>query len=120
MERIRREEHAGKRILVLDMTGIGADGYPDVLRTAVEVIGREPPGSVRLATLVKDARFGIRIGEHVKAFSAAIRPQLKASALVGLSPLHNVIFLTVRPFLHGSITAFPTLDAAKTWLATFE
>ncbi len=119
MDRIRFELHQGKRILVMDMTAVAADAYPDVLARATALIQREAPGSVRLASVVKEARFGVKIAEHVKAFSAAIRPHLKASAIVGLSPLHQVIFLTVKPFLHGTITSFPSLAPAKDWLAKF-
>lgn len=116
MERIREEQHQGKAIRVVDLSRCAADAYPAVLEEAVRVIARSPPGSVLLATVVNEARFGVKVGEHAKAYSAAIRPYLKASALVGLSPLHQVIFLSVKPFLHGSVTAFPTLAAAKDWL----
>jgi hypothetical protein len=27
-----------------------------------------------------------------------------------------VIFLSVKPFLHGTVTAFATMDQAKAWL----
>lgn len=116
MQRIREELHDGKRIRVVDLTGIAADAYPAVFQEAARVIAASPPQSVLLATVVKGARFGAGAGEHVKAYSRAIRPYLKAGAVVGLSPLHQVIFLSVRPFLHSTVTAFADLPAAKAWL----
>ncbi|HUL58129.1 MAG TPA: hypothetical protein VLU43_02575 [Anaeromyxobacteraceae bacterium] len=119
-DRIRRIEHKGRTILVADFAGIGADRYAEVLRRAAASIAREPPASVRLITYVKDARFGVGAAEHVKNYSSAIRPALKAGAVVGLSPLHRIIFIAVKPFLHSTVTAFDGIEAAKDWLATFE
>jgi hypothetical protein len=65
---------------------------------------------------VKDVRFGVGAGDHARAYSAAIRPYLKAAAIVGMSPFSKVIFLTVKPFIHQSATAFADLATAKEWL----
>ncbi len=118
MERLRRLDHRGSVIHLVDLSDVSADEYPGELRRAAAVIAREPPGSVRLITYVKGARFGVGAGEHVKAYSAAIRPALKAGAVVGLSPLHRIIYVAVKPFLHSTVTAFDDLDSAKDWLAS--
>ncbi len=117
MERVRAEEHQGRRIVVVDGTDVPAEEYADVLRRGAAFIAREPPGSVLLATVVKNARFGLGAADRVKEYSLAIRPYVKASAVVGLSPLQQVIYFAVKPFLHGSVTAFPDLASAKEWLA---
>ena len=44
---------------------------------------------------------------------------VKASAVVGLSPLTQIIFWAVKPFAHRTITSFATLDEAREWLAGF-
>lgn len=116
-ERVREELHRDRRIIVVDVSGLTAEGYQPVLGEAIARIRQEPPASVRLATIVRNVKFGVGAGEHARAFSAAIRPHLKAGAVVGLSPFSKVVFLTVRPLLHKSTTAFDDLAAAKEWLA---
>ena len=117
MERVRVESWLGKRIVVVDGTDAAVDEYATVLRQGAAFLAQEPLGSVLLATVVTRARFGAGAAEHIKAYSRAIRPHVKASAVVGLSALQRVIFTTVRPFLHGSVRDFATLQEAKAWLA---
>lgn len=120
MERVRIEQWRGRRIHLVDATGASALEIPVLVTAALEVITREPPASVRLATILAGARFDARVAEHVKRYSAGIRPHVKASAAVGLSPLHKVVFLTVKPFLTSTVTLFDDLTAAKDWLASLE
>jgi hypothetical protein len=119
MERVRIETFRGKRLVIVDGTDVAADQYPAVLRAGSLTIAQEPFGSVRLATVVAGARYGRGAAENIKAYSAAIKPYLKASAVVGLSPLQQVIFWAVKPFAHRTITSFATLDEAREWLASF-
>lgn len=119
MERVRSELHQGKRIVVVDGTDVAADQYADVLRAGAAAVMKEPLGSVRLATVVTRAHFGGGAGERIKAYSAAIRPHLLASAVVGLSTLQRVLFVSLRPFMHGTVRDFATLDEAKAWLVSF-
>jgi hypothetical protein len=113
---VRDETHAGRRIIVVDISGLTAAEYQPVLAQGIARIRQEPPASVLLATVVKDVRFGVGAGDHARAYSTAIRPHLKAGAVVGLSPFSRVIFLTIRPFIHQSTTAFADLESAKAWL----
>jgi len=120
MQRVRIEEHAGKRLIVVDGTDVPAEEYADVLRAGAALVMKEPLGSVRLATVVTRARFGAGAADRIKAYSGAIRPHLLASAVVGLSTLQRVLFVTLRPFLHGTVRDFATLAEARAWLAGFE
>jgi hypothetical protein len=119
MDRVRIETFRGKRLVIVDGTDVGADEYPDVLRAGARMVAQEPFGSVRLATVVTGARYGRGAADNIKTYSAAIKPYLKASAVVGLSPLQQVIFWAIKPFAHRTITAFGTLDEAREWLANF-
>lgn len=114
--RVREELHAGQRIIVLDLTGMSAGALQPEIDRAVARIALEPPGSVLLATIVKEVRLGVGQGDQARAFSAAVRPHIRASAVVGLSAFSRAIFLMVRPFLHPSATTFDDLAAAKDWL----
>jgi len=119
MERVRIETYRGKRLVIVDGTDIPADEYEAVLRKGAATVAQEPFGSVRLATVVTRSRFGRGTAENVIAYSKAIKPYLLASAVVGLSPLSQVIFWAVKPFAHKTITAFATLDEAREWLAGY-
>jgi hypothetical protein len=120
IERVRVEPHGGSRIFVVDGTDVPAAEYAALLQAGAARVAREPPGSVLLATVVTRARFGSGAADHIKAYSAAIKPHVKASAVVGLSPLQRVIFQTLRPFMHSTVRDFPTLAEARVWLLGFE
>jgi hypothetical protein len=120
VERVRAETYQGQRIVVVDGTDAAGDEYVGILRQATVFIMGEPPGSVLLATVLTRARFGAGAAEHLKAYSRSIRPHVKASAAVGLSPLQRVLFLSIRPFLHGSVRDFPTLAEAREWLVRYQ
>jgi len=112
----RIETYLGKRIVVVDGTDAAAEEYAGILRQGAALVCGEPAGSVLLATVVTRARFGAGAAEHLKAYSRAIRPHVRLSAVVGLSPLQRVIFTTIRPFLHASVRDFATLAEAREWL----
>jgi len=116
MERVRIESFRGKRLVIVDGTDIGADQYAALLRTGALTVAEELFGSVLLATVVTRASYGRGAAEHVKAYSAAVKPYVKASAVVGLSPLQQVIFWAIKPFAHRTVTSFATLDEAREWL----
>lgn len=120
MERIRSETYRGKRIIVVDGTDATTESYAQVLRDGAAAVTAEPAGSVLLATVVKGARYGAGAAERLKAYSQAIRPHVRASAVVGLSPLQRIIFNAIRPFLHASVRDFPTLAEAREWLVRFD
>lgn len=120
MDRVRHETYQGKRLVVVDGTDASADEYADILHQGAAAIAREPEGSVLLATVVTRTRYGAGTAERLKAYSKAIRPYVKASAVVGLSPLQRVIFNTIRPFLHASVHDFPTLAEAREWLVRYD
>lgn len=120
MERVRSETYQGKRLIVVDGTDVGAEEYAEVLRQGAAALAREPERSVLLATVVTRARYGAGAAENLKAYSRAIRPYVKASAVVGLSPLQRVIFTAIRPFLHASVRDFATLAEAREWLVRYD
>ncbi len=118
MERIRTEQYQGKRILIVDYGGLAADAYKPVMRDAIRAISAEPAGSTLLLTNVEGTRFTVGTADDLKAYSAAIRPYVKASAVVGLSALQRVIFVTVKPFLTQNLASFSTSIEARAWLAS--
>ncbi|HTN50798.1 MAG TPA: STAS/SEC14 domain-containing protein [Anaeromyxobacter sp.] len=117
MERIRTIEHAGKEILVFDYGGLDPDGYRQLMKDVIRTLSFRPPASVRTVTIVKGTRFGVGAADDIKAYSAAVRPYVRASAVVGLSALQRVIFHAVRPFLSSTLETFGSVEDAAAWLS---
>jgi hypothetical protein len=120
MERVRTINFKGRRIVVVDMTDCVGEEYAQVLEDGAAFIRREPLGSALLATVVTRGRFGRGAADRVRAYSAAIRPHLRAGAVVGLSALQRVLFTSVRPFLHSTVKDFASLDGALDWLVELD
>jgi hypothetical protein len=116
MERVRVEEHQGQRIIIVDGTDCGAHEYAGILEAGAAAVQREPPNSVLLVTMVTRARFSGGAADRVKAYSTAIKPHVRKSAVVGLSALQRVIFSAVRPFMHSTVKDFSTMAQAREWL----
>jgi hypothetical protein len=116
MDRIRTVAHKGKEILVLDYAGLDTDGYKAMMKEAIREISARAPSSALTVTVVTGTRFALGATENIRAYSEAIRPFVKASAVVGLSSLQRVVYLAVRPFLTSGIEAFGTMEEAKDWL----
>jgi hypothetical protein len=116
VERIRTLQHLGKEILVLDYSGLAAEAYMPVARLAMKEIARRPEGSLLTITNVKGTRFSVGTTEDIKRYSEHNRPYVKASAVVGLSPMQRVVFLAVKPFLTQTIATFDDVPSAMAWL----
>jgi hypothetical protein len=121
-DRFRIEEHRGHRIVVLDMSDATPVDYAAWIAEAVALIASvgEGQGKALIATLVHRARFTMQTIEQVKGYSAAIRPHVKGAAVIGLSPLHKVVFLGLKPFLHPTAALFEELAGGKEWLVSLK
>lgn len=119
MNRLRFTEHAGARILYFDFRDVDK---PETLLPLIEdakaLVRREAPKSVLTLTNVAGLRFS---GETVAAFKAMVehnRPYIRASAVVGLSGLHRVIYVAVQRLAGRQIPTFEDEESARAWLVT--
>lgn len=110
-------EWNGRRVLHFNIAGC-----PDVdqsIRTgekAKALILAEPLKSVLLLTDVTDTYFESKATEYMKAFSSAVTPHVKASAMVGVTGLKKVIVTGLALATGRTIKAFDKFDEAKAWL----
>lgn len=118
MERTHFIEHRGRRILVLDYSGIrdAAEALREIQRSR-EVVARQPPGSVLVLTHVKDARYNTEVVQALKALVEHNRPYVKASAVVGLGGIQRAVYQTILLFSKRVMKTFDEMEAAKDWLA---
>lgn len=116
-DRLRFIHHAGHRILYFDLTEIDRpDTVLPVLERAKALVRQEPARSVLTLTNVRNLRFN---ASGVAAFKAMVehnRPYIRASAVVGLSPLHRVIYMAVVRLAGRTIPTFDDEASAKAWL----
>lgn len=117
MERTHFVEHRGRRILVLDYSGIRtpAEAVREIEKSK-EVVAREPPGSVLVLTHVKGAHYNTEVVQALKGLMEHNRPYVKASAVVGLSGIQQAIYRTLVLFSKRTLKPFDDMEAAKEWL----
>ena len=118
MERVYVKEHKGKKILILDLTGL-----EDVLESkrnfdrAQGMIMQEPGKSVRLLTNVTAAHYDRDGAEHMKKFSVAVTPYIKASVVVGVQGVKKIVVHTLIKLTGRDIVLRDTVEQALDWLA---
>jgi hypothetical protein len=121
MERTRFIEHKGRRILLLDYSGIRdpQEALSEVKRS-MEFVARQPRNSLRVMTYVRDARYNAAVLQAMKELAAHNAPYVKASAVVGMSGLHRIAYQAVILFSKRNIKTFDDQPEALEWLATQE
>lgn len=117
MERTRFIEHKGKRILLLDYAGVrDPDEALREVAHSKQVVAQQPPGSLLVMTLVRDARYNAAVLQAMKDLAAHNAPYVKHSAVVGMSGLHRIAYQAVMVFSKRSIKTFDQEAEALDWL----
>lgn len=119
LARVRFIEQRGKRILLIDFSGLQAT--EDILaevETARALVATQPPASLLTLTHVKGARYTPPVMEALKKLAADNKPYVRAAAVVGMEGLHRVLFRAVILFSRRNIEAFDSMNEAREWLAT--
>ena len=117
MERTRFVEHRGKRILLLDYSGMREPQEAIAeIRHSMSVVAQQPPRSLRVLTNVRDARYNTAVLQALKELAAHNEPFVKASAIVGMSGLHRIAYQAVLLFSRRKIHAFDSEPEALDWL----
>jgi hypothetical protein len=117
MERTRFIEHRGKKILLLDYSGIKdpAAALREIEASKAEVV-KHPPKSLRVLTDTTDAHYDSAVVQALKELAAHDEPYVIASAVVGVSGLKKVVLTGVNLFSRRKITMFNTRPEALEWL----
>jgi hypothetical protein len=119
MERTRFIEHQGHRILLLDYAGVrDPDEALRSIRQSMDVVARQPPGSLLVMTVVRDARYNAAVLQGMKELAAHNAPYVKASAVVGMSGLHRIAYQAVILFSKRNIKVFDQESEALDWLVS--
>ena len=117
MERARFITHRGQRILFVDYSELqDEDEILATIDAAKALIVQEPEESVLVLTYVHGAKSTAAVTQAMKEFAASNKPYVLASVVVGMSPVHRIIFEAVRLFSKRDIRACDSLVEGKDWL----
>lgn len=117
MERTRFIEHRGRKILLLDYSGLRdpSETLREIAKSK-ELVARQPPDSLLTLTYVRDARYDSSVIQALKDLAAHNKPYVKAAAVVGMSGIHRAVYSTLILFTRRNIKAFDEMEEAKDWL----
>ncbi|MGH9521386.1 MAG: hypothetical protein ACRD3E_02505 [Terriglobales bacterium] len=105
MERVRFIDHAGKRVLLIDYSGMSEEHeFLALIELRKKLVAAEPLQSVLTLTDVTNAHCTRNVLEAMKVAAVLDRPQLKRAAIVG----------TDSVFPHGTSDAISNF-AARHW-----
>ena len=115
-DRIRYIEHAGKQILLVDVSHCTAAEVAKISTLVPSYVVSEPPGSVLLLADFTDAEFDRAAVDILKKSTVFDRPHLKKSAWVGTENLPHIFFEHIKNFSRRELPTFPTRAEAMEWL----
>jgi hypothetical protein len=119
MERTRFIDHRGKKVLLLDYSGIRepAEAMREIEHSKREV-EKHPPKSLRVLTDATDSHYDSSVVQALKDLAAHDEPYVIASAVVGVVGLKKVVLTGVNLFSKRKIVMFDTRPAALDWLVS--
>jgi hypothetical protein len=116
-DRISFVEYKGKRILLEDFSGIRDEAeFLALIKQAEGIVQSQPPKSVLVVVDVTDARFSSAISQASKEATTRNTPYIKASTMVGVKGLMQIVLKAVSTFARRELTTFDTREQAMEWL----
>jgi hypothetical protein len=123
MERVRWEEHKGKKILILDYSGLKA-GNPEEKRQILDVIAKaweiteKKEGKILFLSYVANSSADNEIMAKLKEFASFANGSGKVDkeCVVGISPIQKIFINTINMFSKAKLVVFNGMEEAKEWL----
>ncbi|RMH71544.1 MAG: STAS/SEC14 domain-containing protein [Gemmatimonadetes bacterium] len=118
-ERVYWRVYQGYHILYLDLSAyveLDFDYYVKQLRKASLIIREQPPKSVRVLTNLTKFKLTKEATEIAIQYTRDNTPYVKASAIVGASPLSRIFINTIQMTIRRKLYAFETEQEALDWL----
>jgi len=120
VERMRYIEHAGKRILLVDLRGCTAEQLLKFTEAVPQYVTSQPKNSVFLLGDFRDTEFNRETIEHLKIAVAFDRSYIAKSAWVlsDQSGRVKVLLDSIRSFSGRDIVVFATREEALDYLVS--
>jgi hypothetical protein len=124
MDRIRWEEHKGKKILILDYSGLHAI-KPEEKKELLETIQKAVDLSATLTTkacyltIATDGQADNDVLGALKEFAAFTNKKqiVEKECVVGITGIQKILLNAINLFSGGKLRPFDTVEEAKDWLA---
>jgi hypothetical protein len=117
MDRVHMIDYLNKKILFIDFSDLKSfNEIKDVTIKAQEYIHSQPSSSVYTLTTVEGTHFNSEIREMFTVYMKGNKPFVKASAVIGVSGLKQIMYNTLMKLTGRDTRSFSSLDQAKTWL----
>ena len=117
MDRIRFEDHQGKKILIEDFTQLKpGEEFLNTIANAKATIASQPAKSVLAVLDATGAGFNAEILGAMKEFTRDNTPYIKAATVVGITGMLEVALTAVSKFSGRDFKSFPSREAAIEWL----
>lgn len=110
-------DYKGKEILILDFAHCQPDKVIEILEEGRRIVKKRPLKSVRSLADVTGARYNKKVISTFKEVTAANKPYVIKSAVVGATGMKKLIYKSIMKFSRRDVPLFDTLEEAKDFLA---
>lgn len=117
-QRLRYIEHAGKRILLADISGCNSEQLVQCIDAVPQYVTKQPEHSVLLLADFTGTDFNREIIEHLKIAAVFDRAHIAKSAWVLAHNQHGLLVESIRTFSARDIAVFPTREEALDYLVS--
>jgi hypothetical protein len=119
MERTQIIEHHAKKIFFIDFSNLKSmEEINTVIMDAQKYIHSQPKSSILTLTTVEGTHFNNNITPIFTEYVRGNKPFVKASAVIGISGLKQILYNTMMKMTGRDTRSFSTIDQAKEWLVS--
>ncbi len=116
MDRAAFTNHKGKRILLIDLTGLQPGDFAPIIAQVEKLVSQEPRSSLLTLTDASKSRFDIPTVQALKNLSANNKPYVKAAAVVGIEGPLGILMDGLEKFSGRVFSRCGTREQAMDWL----
>lgn len=121
MERTKLIDYKGKRVFTIDFSNLKSlEEIRKVTQDAQKYIHAQPPMSVITLTSVEETHFNNEIRDMFTEYIRSNKPYVKASAIIGVSGLKQIIYNSLLKITGRDTRSFSTFEQAIAWLGTIK
>jgi hypothetical protein len=114
-------EHGGRRILLLDFSGITDEAVAlEAIAEAKAFVATQPENSLLTVTHIKGSAFTPVLVRALQDLARADAPYVKAAAVTGMSGLQRLAYTAISAFSQRTFEVFDDVESAMTWLASLD
>ena len=110
--------HQGVNIYYIDFSNLSSAAEVDqLMKESKSFIRSQKPASMITLANIEGMHFTGDIKELFTEFVSGNKPYVKASAIIGVSGLKQIVFNAIVKMTGREIRAFENVNVAKDWLA---